>query len=155
MSSDTAAGSRTGSTLEQAGPGEDGGTWIIGAAFFCVFGALGGFLPFIAVYYRSLGYDAATIGWLTGLPLLISIVATPLWGALADARHRHRAVLATTCAGAAVSALLLASGERLAWLLPMALLHAAIASPVPALIDASALVAVSYTHLTLPTTPYV
>ena len=128
------------------GTSGDRGTLVVGAAFFCVFGAWGAFLPFIAIYYRSLGYEASTIGWLTGLPLLVTIVATPAWGALADARHRHRAVLATTCAGATVAALLLASGDRVAWLLPMALVHAAFASAGPALIDSSALVALTGRH---------
>jgi MFS family permease len=117
----------------------------VGTAFLLAFGALAT-LPFLTLYYRSLGHDPGTIGLLTGLPLLVSIVATPVWGALADARHRHRAVLASLCLGAAGAALLIATGPALPWLLAAVLLHGALVSAIPALIDNAALVALGGRH---------
>jgi PPP family 3-phenylpropionic acid transporter len=112
----------------------------VGLAYLFVFAAGATLIPFISIYYRSLGFDAGTIGWLVGLPLVVSVVAAPAWTALADATHRHRAVLALTIGGAAAMALLIGAADRPAVLLPIVLLHAALYAPVISLIDNGALV---------------
>jgi MFS transporter, PPP family, 3-phenylpropionic acid transporter len=120
-------------------PRAEGGR-AVGLAYLFVFGAGAAFIPFISIYYRSLGFGAGTIGWLVGVPLVVGVVAAPAWTAFADAGHRHRAVLATTLAGAATLAALIAATDRLALLLPLALAHAALVAPVISLIDNGALV---------------
>jgi MFS transporter, PPP family, 3-phenylpropionic acid transporter len=113
----------------------------VGPAYLFVFAAGASLIPFLSLYYRSIGFDAGTIGWLLGLPLVVSVLAAPAWAALADATHRHRAVLAFTLGGAAAAAFLIGATGRLLLLVPIVLLHALLYAPVNSLIDNGALVA--------------
>src|SRR4051794_517860 len=97
---------------------QGGAAAVVGLAYLFVFGAAAALIPFISIYYRSVGFGAGTIGWLLGVPLVVGVVAAPLWTALADARHRHRTVLAVTVSGAAGMAALIATTDRLALLPP-------------------------------------
>lgn len=109
------------------------------ATYFLSSGAMAALVPFAALYYDSLGLDAGRIGVLTGLPLLMTIVATPLWGALADARHSQRGVLVAAIVVAAAVAALVPAVDRPAVLLAVVVLQAAAGSPVLALVDSTAL----------------
>lgn len=64
------------------------------AAFYLLaFAAYAAVLPFLALYYRSLGFSGGQVGLLLSLPPLVGLIASPLWTGLADASRRHRAVL--------------------------------------------------------------
>src|SRR6266496_1254217 len=62
--------------------------------YFCWFAALGFYTPYIGLYYRAAGLDLAKIGLLVALPGLLQIIATPLWGLIADGLQIHRVLLA-------------------------------------------------------------
>ncbi len=119
---------------------------MVNLSYLFAFGAAAALIPFVSIYYRSLGFGAGTIGWLIGLPLLVNVVAAPLWGAVADASHRHRAVLMAAVAGAALLAALMAASGRFLVLLPIVLLQAAVFAPVMSLIDNGALVLLAGRH---------
>ena len=122
------------------GAAGDGQLRAVSLSYLWSFGAAAALIPFISLYYRSIGFEPGAIGWLVGLPLLVGVLAAPVWGAFADATHRHRAVLAGAVASAAVLAVLISSTGRLAILLPIVLLHATAWAPVNPLIDNGALV---------------
>ncbi len=61
--------------------------------YFLYFAATACLLPYLNLFYRSLGIPDSFIGILAGLTTLTSIVAGPLWAILADALHIHRRIL--------------------------------------------------------------
>jgi len=50
-------------------------------------------MPFLVLYYQSLGLTGAEIGLLTGVTPLITLFSAPLWTGLADATQRHRLLM--------------------------------------------------------------
>jgi PPP family 3-phenylpropionic acid transporter len=69
-----------------------------------LFGAVAAYSPYIAVYLRSTGLDLGTVGILIALHATVSLIAAPIWGAIADGLGDVRApilVAALLAAGAA------------------------------------------------------
>ncbi len=84
---------------------------VLGSLFYLFYYlATGSLLPYLNLYYQSIGLPAPQIGLLAALLTLAMLVAAPLWGSLADARRVHRPLL---------------FGALLAVLLPAALLSQA------------------------------
>jgi PPP family 3-phenylpropionic acid transporter len=70
-----------------------------------LFGAVAAYAPYIAVYLRSTGLELETVGLLIALQAAVSLVAAPIWGAIADRRGDVRGpilVASLVAAGAAV-----------------------------------------------------
>lgn len=103
--------------------------------YFCHFAAMAALMPFLALYYRQLGLGEQTIGLLTGLPPLLTLIAAPLWGALADATQRHQRLLQTAIGGLWLTVLLFSLVRNPAWLLPLVLLYALCNAPIIPLVD--------------------
>ena len=64
--------------------------------YLLYFGANACFLPYIVLYYQSLGFSGAQIGLLFAITPLISLVGAPFWTGMADVSHRHRLVMSVT-----------------------------------------------------------
>jgi len=64
-----------------------------GLFYLTYFLAGGALLPFLNLYYQSLGVSAWGIGVLLAVPQFMYLFAAPLWGALADMLHLHRRLL--------------------------------------------------------------
>jgi len=97
-----------------------------------LFGAVGAYVPYIALYLGSRGLDLRTVGALIALFAAVSLVAAPTWGAIADGIGDARApiLVATFLAGAAAVLLGLAiSSATLA--IAIADLAASVAGIVP------------------------
>lgn len=105
------------------------------ASYFFYFAAGSCLMPFMVLYYAQNGLSASQIGLLAGALPLVTLVSAPLWGGLADATGRHRALLAAALGGsmAAVLGLALTSGIR--WLILCVVLNAFSLAPVIPLID--------------------
>lgn len=109
------------------------------AVYFCYYAAWASLLPFLPLYYQSLGFAASRIGVLTSISPLVTLFGAPFWGGLADASHQHRRVLLGTlaAAGLAVAAV---SQVRPFWaLVPLIATYAFFAAPVIPLVDTSVL----------------
>lgn len=65
----------------------------LSAIYFVTFLAFSAILPYIALYYSSIGFSGVQIGALLGLGQILSLVATPFWTGVADASKRHHLVL--------------------------------------------------------------
>ena len=63
------------------------------AFYFLYYAAFAAFVPYIVLYYQSLGFNGAQIGLLTSLPPLLALVGAPLLTGLADSARRHRLVM--------------------------------------------------------------
>jgi PPP family 3-phenylpropionic acid transporter len=78
------------------------------AAYVAFYGAIGASIPYLAVYYGSLGFGLDAVGLLSSLAAAVGLVSAPLWGATADRFAGSRLVLPAAAVLAAVGALGLA-----------------------------------------------
>lgn len=103
--------------------------------YFCHFAAMAALVPFLALYYRQLGLGEQTIGLLTGLPPLLTLVIAPIWGAMADVTQRHQRLLQGAVVGLLLTVLLFSLVRNPIWLLPLVLLYALFNAPIIPLVD--------------------
>ena len=107
--------------------------------YFCWFAALGFYIPYIGLYYRAAGIDLAQIGLLVALPGLLQIIATPLWGLVADGLQIHRVLLPLAVAGTLLPVLLTGQITSFELLLPLVVIFALFTAPVTPLADSATL----------------
>ena len=62
-------------------------------AYVVYFAAIGAGFPYLPVYYRSLGLDLGAVGAVTAVQAATQLVMAPVWGGLADAFPRTRAII--------------------------------------------------------------
>ena len=105
------------------------------AFYFCYYAALSCLMPFLVLYYSQAGLSGPQIGLLVGISPIITWLAAPLWGALADSTRQHRAMLSVTVLGAMLMVALLSWATELAWFLPIVAGYAFFAAPVMPLVD--------------------
>jgi PPP family 3-phenylpropionic acid transporter len=67
--------------------------------YLMYFGANACFLPYLVLYYQSLGFTGTQIGILSAISPLISLVGAPFWTGLADVSRRHRLIMSITLLG--------------------------------------------------------
>jgi MFS transporter, PPP family, 3-phenylpropionic acid transporter len=109
------------------------------AIYFVLFAGIASFFPFLVLYYQELGLSGKQIGGLTALLPLVTVVATPFWGAVADVSRRYKLLLLSLIAGCVVSVFLLSTTTFYALLLLYVALFAFCSGPVMPLIDSSVL----------------
>ncbi|MFN8495459.1 MAG: major facilitator superfamily domain-containing protein 6 [Caldilineaceae bacterium] len=107
--------------------------------YFCNFAAIAAVLPFLALYYKQLGLTGREIGLLASISPLITLLAAPLWGGLADATQQHRRLLLLAISGFLVSVLALSFANTLLWLLPIVVIYSFFSAPIIPLVDNSVL----------------
>lgn len=108
-------------------------------AYAAVYAAAGAYIPYIPLYYRSLGFSLGELGGILALGPLVGLVASPVWGALSDRRRGSPYVLVAATATALLGAALLGlSTERLVVVAGAAALGAGMAGVTP-ILDARAL----------------
>lgn len=107
--------------------------------YFCHFAAMSAVVPFLALYYRELGLDERSIGFLSGIPPLMALFVAPLWGALADLTQRHQRLLQIAIGGLWSTLLLFTFVRNPLWIIPLVLLYALFSAPIMPLVDNSVL----------------
>ena len=108
-------------------------------AYVAAYAAIGSMLPYLPLYYRSLGFNLAEIGAILALGAMVGLLASPSWGALSDRLRGSPSVLvAAVLTALAGTALLALFTNPLAVLAGAALLGAGIGGFIP-IIDARAL----------------
>jgi PPP family 3-phenylpropionic acid transporter len=105
--------------------------------YFLYFAAFSALLPFFVLFYQELDFDGAQIGLLTGIPPLITLVASPFWTGVADARQWHRLIMGLGIAVTAVVVFLLQSFTSFAAIFILILLFNIFLSPVASLADSA------------------
>src|SRR5512138_2234384 len=91
--------------------------------------------PPMLLFYQGLGFNGAEIGLLTGIPPLITLVASPFWTNLADRKHWHKLVMGAGIIVASFVVFLLPSFKDFAIVFLMIVLFNTFISPVSALAD--------------------
>lgn len=109
------------------------------AFFFLYFAAAACLIPFLSLYYHSLGMAGWQIGTLTAVVPLVTMVSAPLWGGLADASQRHRLGLLLAIAGTWLAVLALSQLTTFTGILLLVMVYAFFIAPIIPLIDNSVL----------------
>jgi MFS transporter, PPP family, 3-phenylpropionic acid transporter len=119
-------------------PGRLRGTpGVAGALFyFCFYGAVAAFIPFVSVYYARRGLSGSEIGLLAATGPLMSVLVAPALSALADRHGRRVLLLCLGLAGMALGLLAIPLPSTFAGLLAVVVLMTAAASPVVPVADA-------------------
>jgi MFS family permease len=107
--------------------------------FLLFYGSLGAVMPYLPVYYHSLGLPDKQIGQLGAITPAVTFVVAPLWGALADQTGRHKDVLLFTFVFSVVSRLLFIWRTTFGWLSILVFCTAVLNAPVRPLLDSSVL----------------
>ena len=103
------------------------------------FGGNSALIPFIGLYYRDSGLDLAQIGLLAALTGVIQIVASPIWGIVADVLRLRRVLLPLMIAGTLLPVYLISRGAPFALMLVLVACQATFSAPVVALSDSATL----------------
>jgi PPP family 3-phenylpropionic acid transporter len=107
------------------------------AFYFVFFGAGACLIPFLTLHYQDLGLSGQQIGFLTGIVPLITMVAASVWGALADATHKHHLLLLAAIAGLWFCVAAMTRVNTFAALVPIICLYAIFIAPIVPLVDNS------------------
>ncbi len=122
--------------------------------YFLYYATVGIILPFLPAYLKSLSLSATQVGLLLSISPLVSLLAPPLWGHLADRTGRASRVLSGLTLGAALAFSLLLVARSFPALVGSMMTYAFFASAFTPLIDSLAMHHVartggSYAHLRL------
>ncbi len=105
------------------------------AVYLFYYAALACFAPYMTLLYAERGMSGAQIGVLAGILPLVNWVSAPLWGGIADANRRHRAVLLLTLGGLCAAAVALAFADTFTELLLVVIAYAVFVGPNVPMID--------------------
>jgi MFS transporter, PPP family, 3-phenylpropionic acid transporter len=105
--------------------------------YFLYFAAFSALLPFFVLFYQELGFDGTQIGLLTGIPPLITLVASPFWTGVADARQWHKLIMGLGIAVTVLVVFLLQSFTSFLAIFILIILFNIFLSPVPSLADSA------------------
>jgi MFS transporter, PPP family, 3-phenylpropionic acid transporter len=105
--------------------------------YFLHFAALSSLIPFFVLFFQELGFSGAQIGLLTGVPPLVTLVASPFWTGLADAKRWHKAVMGSGILVAVLVIFFLPSFTAFIPVFLMIILFNTFLSPVPSLADSA------------------
>jgi MFS transporter, PPP family, 3-phenylpropionic acid transporter len=100
--------------------------------YFAIFVGVGAWYPYQSVFLASRGLDLASIGLLLALGAVVSLVAAPVWGAIADrAGIIHGPLLLTSLVAASGAAWLAVAPDPLTIAAALALLSVGTAGIIP------------------------
>lgn len=107
------------------------------AFYFFFFGAASCLLPFLTLHYQDLGLNGRQIGVLTGIVPLITMISASVWGAVADASHKHRLILLLAIGGTWTAVFGMSRASTFAALIPLVAVYAFFGAPAIPLVDNS------------------
>lgn len=108
---------------------------LIRIMFFTYYASLGSLLPYLPVYYHSLGHGGQIIGMLGAIKPFTTFLVAPLWGIISDQTGSPFAVLYFTFLVSLVGQLLVAWRHDPAWIMAMVFITAVFNAPVKSLLD--------------------
>lgn len=105
--------------------------------YFLYYVAFASVMPFLVLFYQSLGFNGPQIGLLTGIAPLITMVAAPFWTGVADAKRWHRWVMSLGIAVSVLLIFLLPSFSSFAIVFIAMIVFTTFLAPVPAMADSA------------------
>lgn len=103
--------------------------------FITYYGSLGSLLPYLPVYYHSLGHGGHVIGMLGAIKPFTTFLVAPLWGIISDQTGSPFAVLYFTFLVSLVAQLLVAWKHNPTYIMTMVFITAFFNAPVKSLLD--------------------
>jgi MFS transporter, PPP family, 3-phenylpropionic acid transporter len=110
--------------------------WI---SFFVFWGGTAAFLPYISVYYESVGLRGAQIGQLNSIPYFIALFSSIIFGFLSDVFRRHKLMLAVCTIGMIAVLFVFPLASTFLALLPIVLMFSILQAPCIPLMDQTTL----------------
>jgi MFS transporter, PPP family, 3-phenylpropionic acid transporter len=107
--------------------------------YFIYYAGMAAFIPYIVLYYQSIGFSGAQIGLLTAISPLVGLIGGPLWTSVADTKHRHRLVMSMVLAIAATSISLLPFLHKFIPVLILVSVFSFMIAPTGSLADSAAM----------------
>ncbi len=104
---------------------------------FLFFAGVAFSMPFVVLYYQSVGFDGTRIGLIMGLTPLVTLVSAPLWTGLADATRRHRLIMSAALLVGACAIALLPSLTTFLPILLLAIVSSTAMAPVTSFLDSA------------------
>ncbi|SFW44939.1 MFS transporter [Pseudomonas sp. NFACC04-2] len=98
--------------------------WRLSSFYLFYFALLGSTAPFLALYFDHLGFNAARIGELVAIPMLMRCVAPNIWGWLGDYTGRRLAIVRFGAICTLLTFSLIFIDKSYAWLAMVMALHA-------------------------------
>jgi MFS family permease len=103
--------------------------------FVAFYGSLGSLMPYLPVYYHSLGHGGAAIGLLGAVKPLTTFLVAPLWGIMSDRTQNPSFILQFTFVTSLLLQLLFCVRDEVKYLVTLGFLAAFFNAPVKSLID--------------------
>lgn len=107
--------------------------------FITYYGSLGALMPYLPVYYHSIGHSGQAIGLLGAVKPITTFFVAPLWGIFSDYTQKPSFVLQLTFITSMILQLLLPLKDNVQYLITMVFLTALFNAPVKSLIDSMVL----------------
>ncbi len=104
---------------------------------FLFFAAIAFSMPFVVLYYQSVGFNGTQIGLIMGLTPLVTLVSAPLWTGLADATRRHRWFMGAALLVGGVAIAVLPSQTTFLPILLLAIIFSTAFAPVTSFLDSA------------------
>jgi len=107
----------------------------IASFYFIYFSCIGLIVPYLAAYFRTLGFTGHEVSTAMSLSPLAMIFIPPIWGLVADRTQRPALILCVACAGVMLSFLPLMWADRFLICVAIMGINALFHSPITALSD--------------------
>ena len=105
--------------------------------YLVFFAGMASFIPYIVLYYQSIGFSGAEIGLLVAISPLISLVGGPFWTGIADTTHRHRSVMSLALAATVILIFFLPFLRTFLPILILVFVYSFMSAPVNSLADSA------------------
>ena len=103
--------------------------------YLTYYASLGALMPYLPVYYHSLGHKGTSIGLLGAVKPLTTFLAAPVWGIISDRSGNHVSTLQFTFLTSLVCQMLVGMNSNLTFLIVTVFITALLNAPVKSLID--------------------
>lgn len=107
--------------------------------YFGYYLAIGGFLPYINLYYERMGLSGIQIGTLAALSVLVASLAALLWGGVADMYNWHNRILRISLIVCPIFVFALSKASSYTVLISIVVLYNLFNSPIIPILDSSAI----------------
>jgi len=104
--------------------------------YLTYYASLGALMPYLPVYFHSLGHPGSSIGLLGAVKPLTTFLVAPVWGILSDRSNNQLSILQLTFVSSLIFQLLVGMNSSLNYLIATVFAAAVLNAPVKSLVDA-------------------